>query len=187
MHSEYTSCKRHYLEKEIFMKKFAIIVIGFCIVSNLHQLFAQHNRPDQFDHLSPVPGATMVSCETNIILRSKTILDPVISISGKYLLVVGNKSGTHSVQAVLSDDNRTMVFQPDAPFTLNETVSVSFRGGIRTASGEDLPAFSFSFMTQSQKISFEPQLAAMNDVMNKKFPPLKPRSGNLRTIRAITD
>lgn len=169
------------------MKKFVIVAIGFCIVSGFHQLIAENNRPDQFDHLSPVPGAKMVSCETGIIIRSKNILDPGISIVGKYLLVTGNKSGTHSVHAVLSDDNRTMVFQPDIPFALNEYVSVSFREGIRTSSGETLQPFTFSFTTQSQKISFEPQLETMDDVPIKKLSPPKSQVGSSRTIRAVTE
>ena len=169
------------------MKKFVIVAIGFCIVLSFHQLSAENNRPDQFDHLSPMPGAKMVSCETGIIIRSKNILDPGISISGKYLLVTGNKSGTHSVRAVLSDDNRTMVFQPDEPFALNENVSVSFREGIRTSSGETLQPFTFSFTTLSQKISFEPQLETMNDVPHNNVSRLKPQSGISRTIRALTD
>ncbi len=168
------------------MKKFTAIIIGFTIVSTFNQLFAQNIRPVQFDHLSPVPGATMVSCETNIIIKSKEILDAG-SVSGELLSVIGNKTGIHTVHAVLSDDNRTMLFQPDIPFALNENVSVSFRKGIRTSSGEQLQPFTFSFTTQSQKLSFEPQRETMNDVVHSNVSPLKSQQGKSRTLRASTD
>ena len=65
----------------------------------------------------------MVSNETNIIIRHSSVFDPT-TLSGQLIRVEGSISGIHTGEFVLSDDNRTLVFNPDKAFVASEVVNV---------------------------------------------------------------
>ncbi len=88
----------------------------------------------------------MVSGETNIILRHSTIVDPV-SLLDDLIKVEGSISGVHGGELLLSDNNRTIIFNPYRAFAANEVVNVTLAEGVKTLSGGAIPKFSFSFET----------------------------------------
>ncbi|MCK5703095.1 MAG: hypothetical protein KAI29_18160, partial [Cyclobacteriaceae bacterium] len=88
----------------------------------------------------------MVSGETNIILRHSNFLDQA-SLSADLIKVEGSISGIHTGEFLLSDDNKTMVFNPDRAFTGNEVVTVALSYGLKKLSGSKIPGYSFSFNT----------------------------------------
>ena len=104
-------------------------------------LFAQNNNPYQF--ISPKPASIMVSNETNIILRHSSIIDQT-TLSANLIRVEGSKSGVHTGEFILSDDNKTIVFNPYKAFASNEDVNVVLMKGIKTETGSDIPEFSFN-------------------------------------------
>jgi hypothetical protein len=99
-----------------------------------------------FQYQSPLPGARYVRRETNIIIRSGGVVDRSSIASPELFDVEGSESGRHAGNAELSDDERTVIFSPNAPFSSGETVSVQFAHAIRLDDGEVFvpPAFSFS-------------------------------------------
>ncbi|MCX6143849.1 MAG: aryl-sulfate sulfotransferase [Ignavibacteriales bacterium] len=97
-------------------------------------------------YVSPKPNSSLVSLETNIILRSSEVID-ASSLSARCFAIAGSKSLIHSGAFILSDDERTMVFLPSEHFSAMESVTVSVGSGIRTKSGKDLEPFSFRFTT----------------------------------------
>lgn len=100
---------------------------------------------DGFMFISPLPGSSQVSRETNIILRPGELLDPVTINGTSAVTVRGSLSGTHGGETVLSDDSRTIVFDPSMPFLTGETVTVSLNRGIRTSDGAKVEPVTFSF------------------------------------------
>lgn len=102
-----------------------------------------------FQFVSPKPNSILVSNETNIILRSAPIIDRT-SLMTNYIRVEGTHSGLHSGDLILSDDGRTIVFNPHVAFTGNEVVAVTVQSGIKTIQGSILLGFSFSFKTMPQ-------------------------------------
>jgi hypothetical protein len=102
-------------------------------------------RPQSLQYLSPLPGAKLVSRQTNLIVRLKGgtaryAFDPKSMFS-----VVGSRSGSCSGTVVLSDDGETIVFKPDAPFEPGEDVSVVVRyREPPPAPGEERYGFVFS-------------------------------------------
>jgi len=99
-----------------------------------------------FQYVSPKPNSFSVSTKTNIILRNGIVIDR-LSIDADLIRVVGSKSGIHPGDLLLSDDNKTMVFNPDTPFASDEVVNVSLQKGIKTSAGAELAEFSFGFTT----------------------------------------
>jgi len=120
----------------------AILLSCFLVLSGI--LIAQNSNPYQY--ISPKPSTLMVSNETNIILRYSSILDEK-TLSLDLIKVEGSISGVHAGEFLLSDDNKTMVFNPYAPFASNEDVKVVLTGGVKTRTGNDIPEFSFEFKT----------------------------------------
>jgi len=133
------------------MKSSKFVLFCFMLILAGNSL-AQNNNPYQFVNpkpssiVNPKPASVMVSNETNIILRYSGILDQS-SISSGLIKVEGSKSGIHTGDLLLSDDNRTIVFNPDQAFAGNETVNIVLLSGISTHRGVNVPEYSFSFTT----------------------------------------
>jgi hypothetical protein len=97
-------------------------------------------------YVSPVPGSTLVSSKSNIIVRMK---EPVKSSRvGDPLLfsVRGSASGEHTGSTILSDDQETIIFQPGSVFAPGEVVSVvvKYQGLAHGGSATTPMAFSFT-------------------------------------------
>jgi hypothetical protein len=88
----------------------------------------------------------MVSNKTNIILRNSGFIDRT-TLSTSRIRVTGSESGEHAGEFILSDDGRTIVFNPDMAFSRGEEVSVVLAEGIKTSTGVEVPEFSFTFST----------------------------------------
>lgn len=101
---------------------------------------------DKFQYLYPVPNSVMVSERTNIIIRFGKDINKQ-TISSDKISVAGSKSGVHDGELVLSDDNKTLVFNLYSPFVLNETVTVSLKEGIITESNAEVPVCTYYFTT----------------------------------------
>lgn len=99
-----------------------------------------------FQYVSPVPGSSIVALENNIILREGRPIDRG-SLDAAALRVVGSLSGVHHGTLVLSDDGKTLVFKPDAPYAPKEVVSVRLEPGLKAADAAALPPLAFKFTT----------------------------------------
>jgi hypothetical protein len=101
-----------------------------------------------FEYVSPLPGSHEVSPWNNIALRRAGVLretgpgTPGIS-------VLASRSGAHVGTWTLSDDSRTLVFTPAAPFAPGETVTVKLESGPGTTELDRLPAVTFGFSIAS--------------------------------------
>jgi hypothetical protein len=92
-----------------------------------------------------MPDSKMVSAQTNIIMRIKGSLDYSLSKDSSVIVVYGSLSGRHVGVVSISDDNETIMFNPDIPFAPGERVSVHLRAGIRTREGFTVQPLVFSF------------------------------------------
>ena len=127
----------------------------FALTVSLSSVYAH----DTYTYVSPKPNSILVSTQTNIILRSSAPVDRN-SLHSTLIHVEGSQSGPHSGRVILSDDRRTIVFNPDQPFVGIETVHVSMEPGVRTDEGGQLPGYSFSFTTMAQGAHFLSQGAS---------------------------
>jgi len=102
------------------------------------------NAANSFQYVSPKPNSISVSKESNIILRNANDVDRS-TVNPNLISVVGSVSGTHAGDFLLSDDQKTIVFNPHIPFTSDEVVNVSIQKGIKTIDGIELSEYSFKF------------------------------------------
>lgn len=125
------------------MKKistFTLIILSFVFIVSLHSQETSH-----FQYKSPLPGSKLLSRETNIIFSSSNFIDENTLVDKNIINVSGSKSGIHTGKVILSDDNKTIVFNPDKPFTAGETVTVILNQGIKTLYGKSMKPESYSF------------------------------------------
>ncbi len=121
------------------------LVIITVIIIHAIKIYPQgNNNIDKFQYLYPVPNSAMVSPRTNIIIRFGNEIKSQ-TISSAKISVTGSASGEHNGSFILSDDNKTLVFNPYSPFIYNETVSVSLKQGIKTIYDSDLPNCLYHF------------------------------------------
>jgi len=151
--------------------KINIILLAFSLF--LSSVYAQNN----YVYVSPKPNSILVSNQTNIIFRSSSIVDRS-SLNSTLISVEGSQSGVHTGELILSDDRRTIVFNPDQPFNGNEIVNVSIRSGVKTSEGAMLPPYSFNFTTMAQDAKLTDQsysdATAQSDYSPAQYLPAPP-------------
>ena len=128
----------------VFLKLIFLIVLLSSQV-----LLSQSENIISYQYISPIPGSSFISPESNIIIRYGSIIaDPELDAS--IINVTGTRSGSHHGQLIAAKDNRTLIFKPSNQFHPGEKVSISFAGGLRTNDGKFLPRLEFSFYVSNQ-------------------------------------
>jgi len=97
-----------------------------------------------FQYINPKPGSKYASPGSNIIIKEGSILDGN-SIDKKLISVFGDRSGIHEGNFLLSDDSKTLVFNPHSLFFPFEKVTVYLNEGIRTEHGKEIEKLEFEF------------------------------------------
>jgi hypothetical protein len=97
-----------------------------------------------YQYLSPLPGSHGVSPLNDVVIRDGRDIDPA-SIGQASVRVAGSISGAHTGRLVLSDDRRSLVFNPDHAFAPGERVTVTLDRAPRTRRAEALPPVTFEF------------------------------------------
>lgn len=115
----------------------------FLFLSISISIFAQEKS--SFQYISPLPDSKLLSRETNIIFSHSELIDQSSLLTENVISVIGSQSGTHAGELILSDDNKTVLFNPDLPFDAGETVTVTLFEGIKTLSGKSVETESYSF------------------------------------------
>jgi len=126
------------------MKKLYLLVLLF-FASQMAEAQLQ-----KFQYLSPKPNSILNSRETNIIIRHGKEID-LSTINKSLLTVTGSLSGKHDGKLILSDDDKTIVFNPSTPYLPDENISVHLFNGIKTKNGEDIGSVEFSFKVSPLK------------------------------------
>jgi len=108
-------------------------------------------------YISPLPGSKYITPGSNIILRANSDLDP-ISLQNDLFNVAGSSSGRHEGKVILSDDQRTVLFQPTTPFTLGEIVSVSMTHYLLSVEGDTILINPFSFTISGTNLNADKPL-----------------------------
>jgi hypothetical protein len=121
---------------------FPVALIGLLIVFATAVCAAQ-----TVVYVSPVPGSTLVSPTSNIIIKTKGSLNASVLSDPSLISVQGSVSGEHSGSTILSDDQQTIVFQPTIAFAPGEVVSVVVKLKTLTQPGNKTSPSEFIFTT----------------------------------------
>ena len=107
-------------------------------------------------YTDPEPDAKYVSIDNEIIIGFDSPVNLNLSNSADFITVIGNKSGIHTGEIKLVENNSKILFKPSVPFTFGENVHVIVNEGSKTINGAFLNKYSFSFTTQKNKIAWNP-------------------------------
>lgn len=118
-----------------------VLVVAWSVVS------AQLNAPATIQYVSPQPGSSNNSLQTNIIVRLQHPFPHGILLSPSSINVEGSVSGHHSGNLILSKDDQTVLFNPDSQFVQHEVVSVTIASSIYDQTGKDETGWKFKFET----------------------------------------
>ena len=120
----------------------SVFFITFLFPSNQ---FPQQHGTSEYQYLSPVPGSGMNSPGTNIIIRYGVPYNSEDILNKNVLQVKGEKSGYHTGKIILAENNRTLLFNPDSPFSEGENVTVNLFGPVQTEDNTTIPKLNFNF------------------------------------------
>jgi len=127
----------------------AALLLSIFYLAPLGRISGQGKVNENFTYLSPVPQSIDNTQETNIIIKSKTVINAA-RLNNNLLQVMGSISGNHTGKLKLADDSKTLIFLPNSPFAEKETVSVILSEGLTALDGSNLGGLSFSFMVGSR-------------------------------------
>ena len=136
---------------KISYKHIGLIFLSFLFL--LKTILSQTIPDTEFEFISPIPGSAMNMPETNIIIRFGPAYSANDVYSENLIEVRGGKSGLHSGEIILAENNKTMLFNPDSPFKLGETVTVKFLRTTLTEDGRKIPTLSFNFKITENDIN----------------------------------
>jgi hypothetical protein len=120
----------------------SLIILFFLL--NLDSALCQESGKAGYQFCSPVPNSTGINPETAIIIRYGKTID-LNTLDDDLLEVTGEISGKHNGKFSLNKDHLTLTYKSDKCFAICEQVKLQLIKGIKTVTGEELPAFSYSF------------------------------------------
>jgi len=103
------------------MLRIKIFLLFLSLLMFFGSIMAQENEIRVL-YVFPKPGSTMVSVESNILLRLADY--DFISRENAIISLKGKISGTINGKEIVSDDSRTLIFKPENPFTPGEEIEV---------------------------------------------------------------
>jgi hypothetical protein len=127
-----------------FSRSLGLLLVQIFLTATPLCLNAQ-GIPPAIEYVSPIAGSNLVSPQTNLILRTREILDRLIPSNLPVFSVNGSTSGKHSGTTVVSDDRKTVIFTPNQPFATGEIVDVNVQWSVRTPAGERIEPFNLTF------------------------------------------
>ncbi len=157
-----------------------LVVIMILSLGGYENVQAQSQAPQ---YISPLPGSKYNPAGTTIAIRYGDLIEPQ-SISADLFSVAGNSSESHTGKTVLADDQKTVIFKPDRPFSLGEKVQVDLRPGVSSVSGKDYAGVSFSFSISKTDPSNPKIVSARKSLMASEF--ASPGNPVIRNNTAIT-
>ncbi len=122
----------------------------FLIMSILSlNCISQHIDVD-LKYISPKPGSRFIMPGNNIALRQGNPFDRA-SISSSLLEVRSRDGKKIEGRIILSTDLKTLIYKPNTPFQLGETIYVKLLRGLKTVKNQDILPVEFEF-TITKKI-----------------------------------
>ena len=112
----------------------------------------QNSNLAEYQYVFPIPHSTELFPMVKIILRQGEIINESTLNALNQIKVIGSKKIDYSGKIILSPDLKTLIFDPEFPFRPGEEVTVKYDGGIKTANGNELLPFEFSFKVSEQPV-----------------------------------
>ena len=129
------------------------VTVLFVVVNFSSTSLPQQIGISEYQYLSPVPGSSINSPETNIIIKYGEPFNAAGIGESNVLEVTGEKSGLHKGEIKLVENNKTLLFNSYQPFAEGENVEVKFLKSLTTSEGKVLPRLEFQFRISEKDIN----------------------------------
>jgi hypothetical protein len=114
----------------------------------------QNSNFREYEYIFPIPYSTQLPPEENIIIRQGEVIDRSTLNELNRIEVIGSQNFEYNGKLILSTDLKTLIFDPEVPFSLGEEVTVKYDGGIKTMGGNELLPIEFSFKVTEQPFDY---------------------------------
>lgn len=105
-------------------------------------------------YTDPINRAELISIENKIVIGFS---EPIsYDINTCDFSVTGSLSGNHTGRILTVENSKKIIFEPDTPFSLNETVTVKLNGSLSKFNKAGIKFYRFSFRTTSRVINYDP-------------------------------
>ncbi|MEJ2194927.1 MAG: aryl-sulfate sulfotransferase [Ignavibacteriaceae bacterium] len=166
------------------MSNQTMLLLTFLLLNISVEYFAQ-NKSTLITYIHPKPGAEYITPQSSILIKIDNNFNKNLKLNDFHFLVVGEKSGLHPGETIISDN--TIIFKPDSIFSTSENIFVSFFTGI--PNWKD--TLQFSFATSSIKEFDQAILLSVSD--DEKLNRLLEhtdidfeKTGEVRTINGVS-
>lgn len=161
-----------------------MLLLTFLLLNISVEYFAQ-NKSTLITYIHPKPGAEYITPQSSILIKIDNNFNKNLKSNDFHFLVVGEKSGLHPGETIISDN--TIIFKPDSIFGTSENIFVSFFTGIPNLKD----TLQFSFATSSIKEFDQAILLSVSD--DEKLNRLLEhndidfeKTGEVRTINGVS-
>lgn len=113
----------------------------------LAQIIYSKELPVQY--ISPLPDSKYNNPETEIIIRSDNLFYENLKDNEHCIFVTGTISGAHKISIIQTSDRHTIIFKPEKPFALTETVHIKLSEAITGLYGH----FEYKFFIKEKRSS----------------------------------
>ncbi len=145
--------RKHFIEVSfLLITVFIGSVFGAQTARRINGMEEETNLGRHIIYVSPNPGSSYLTPQSKVIIRSDENLSPAV-IGNNLLFVIGTSSGKHEGLVTLAKDNRTILFQPQIPFSPGETVDVSMANPILASNGDTVEMNPFSFSISATNLN----------------------------------
>jgi hypothetical protein len=154
------------------MKTVRFLFSSVCLLMIISSSACTPAIPRSFgpEYTSPLNNAQYVSTGATIILRYGPVIRAKV-LDGVKVNVQGSLSGAHAGQTFLADDQKTIIFKPNLPFTPAETVKVDVSQVLINAQTTFKPiSYSFTVAANQQPGSIAASAAPANGPPKSAFP-----------------
>lgn len=143
------------MKKSLTLVFITILVIPFFAVAQ--------ELPLQY--LSPLPDSKHNNKETSLIIRAYTAPEKNVINKKGNISVIGSLSGVHEGKTILASDGQTIIFKPERPFNLGETVYIKLGSRITGKSS----SYEYKFYIKSKEPEPSPPSTYADELKKKYF------------------
>ena len=127
------------------MKIFSLFLLSFLLFS-----FSYSNN--KINYFEPIPGASFVNENNNIILGFEKQINLKESDLMNCLIVIGSQSSMHNGTVIICSDRKKIIFKPSFPFMIGEEIIIKLTGKLLKTISSGEKEVSYKFNISPQKI-----------------------------------
>lgn len=150
------------IKEGIIMKFFKVLTFVLFTMFSIHAMAADSTATDSvsvYQYLSPMPGSVHVTRFTTLILRFNDVSPFEVANLDSFVTLMAQNGDTLSGGTKIASDEKTIIFEPYAPLTPGDTVTVSCHPHFTSNENDSLYLFQYQFCVSGEEYYALSQMA----------------------------